>query len=425
MKMEQDMERTAKERELYDLIDGLFHPNRESMGSKWDKTESEYLNFIRSDEVFSEILNNKEFRYVKEELEYIKSDEFQLRESYQIRNIHELRALLNKIGTQNNFLVYRFTNLESNLERHGETTNIENRISGYIRDSKNPAIHPFFNDIFTALTLGDHLDNWERNYIKDTRLDFEFFDKYKVEIWVCDSEIEMHATELFNTMYHNRADNKIQTSLAVNNYFNKVYGNSVIRRAAISGMNDILDSLHQTLTRSEIEGRFGVITGETYPLALKQYILQTAKIEQSTDNNHLSLHDLSNLKREDVIWVDKVKLDNNVEYTIRLDYGFYNDEDSGRGFISSLWKNKEKFQYYGSTAQSISHISLTAIKEGQIRKINEDRYIIKFQYNGNTFGFLEFIIEIENQIYHTASIAEIVPYSTLQGQKIFNQALEL
>lgn len=419
--------RTVKEQEYVYMELVKNHPNRDKMGSLQDITKSQYLLKIKG--VIKNLQNHKDFRNKKrnsEALDYL-VDELKLKDSYRIKDVHQIESLIKNLGKDDVYIVYRFVNKETGLERHGETLQeLLERIGQYIIGSedltKSPS-GPYYQDISNALKLDT------QQLTKQAQIE-EFFNNYEVEIWLCDSKVEMDALEIFNTLYYNRAEGtKILSDLGVNNRFNEVYGNTASgKKAAVKTADELLECFKQSLSDEEvlrqtglntiqyinrryiqkyfngkieyvINGRNIRIKAESYNDALKQYTVAASRVQSDTDRTYIRNNKV--YFGEDLIWT----LGGPEGKIIGLFYGM------GDGLSESYFRHLDKFSEWFriemniDTRPSMSLISETvhkAIMEENYRRIGENIYEFKFDLNKEVHSF---IIKLDNR----NRIIEIIP----------------
>lgn len=428
--------RSLPEQEKFDLALVNFHKHKELMGSQIGVKKSEYLQKIRiKPKIIKKLQNHKDFKKIsknKDALNYI-INKLVLNENNVITTEQQLDQFINQLGGDRNYIVYRIVNKYTGLERHGESDDIpafKQRLLGYFSESKKPGDHAFRNELFNALNL-QKLINKE---IKRTDLISKFFNTFYVELWVCDTEVEMDALELFNQLYYNRADTDILSDLAVNELFNPVYGNSFYNsKGAFGSAADLLkifkDSLPSDIVRQthgniltstltdncerylngktftiRVNNRIIDITFDkenslvdmrqlTYEEALRQYTIAISRIESDTDIRYYTDIKLSGKQKNDLIWTAEGP-DGKV---IALFYGI------GNGLSESYYTHIDKFSEWFTTElnpnirpsmNTISQIIYDAINRGNYRQTTIDnKYEYQFRLNGKIYRFL---IELDN-----------------------------
>ena len=127
---------------------------------------------------------------------------------------------------------------------------------------------------------------------------------------------------------------------------------------------------------------------------------------------------MKDTQKEDLLWINKDKDGN----TIRLNYGFFNDIESGKGLEFSFGSHRDRFNVINLfTAEQISKFALNTIKEGEVRKIADGEYIYKVKIN-NLPEYIRIKITFDNNILKTGEIIEIYPYSYDIGRSQFLKA---
>ncbi|MFX0009961.1 MAG: hypothetical protein ACFE9R_06580, partial [Candidatus Hermodarchaeota archaeon] len=435
--------RTLQEQEKFDLDLVNFHKHKQLMGSQWNIKKSDYLQKIRRSSTIIESLQNyKDFKYIKNNLDALDYliDDLKLKENNVITTEQQLDQFINQLGDRKNFIVYRIVNKYTGLERHGESDDIpafKHRLLGYFSESKKPGEHAFRNELFNALNLQE-LINKE---VKRTDLVSRFFNTFYVELWVCDTKVEMDALELFNQLYYNRADTDILSDLAVNEHFNPVYGNSFYNsKGAFSSAGDLIKLFKYSLSADLVRQTHGNIIASTltdncerylngktftirvnnkiiditfdkgsslidmrqltYEEALRQYTIAISRKESDTDNRYYSDNKLSGKQKKDLIWT----AEGPEGKVIGLFYGI------GNGLSESYFENIETFtDWFDNKGENddevisidnrpsmnqISSLVYDAIVAGNYHKtMLKNIYEYKVIINGETFSFT---IEIDN-----------------------------
>lgn len=293
------------------------------------------------------------------------------------------------MNVEKKFIVYRYIDPQTGVERHGETMReLLERINEYVLNSQNLETKP--NGPFHQL-INERM-NLTNNKNKFTTAEERFnafLKQFSIEIWICDSKVEMDALELFNTLYYNRAEfsnyeNReraaILSNLDVNGRANGVYGNSVWNKARIDNAWDIIDCLEQSLSEDEMLKQFGLkdadylsreyirqyfngeneymIEGEPVNLdariegsgrvdtqsyryieALRQYTLKVARKtsegNRMKDVEYCSDNKISDEQQGDLIWT----VEGPQGQLIGLFYGLY-----GNGLSQSYYNNLDGFK---------------------------------------------------------------------------------
>jgi hypothetical protein len=390
--------RTVEQQEELDMSLVNLHPNRENMGTLMHRTKSEYLNKLNSDPIVQDKLEkHPHFQNNEKNLKalYYLFDDLTLKESFRIVGKEQLKTLMKKLEGTNKFIVYRFINKKTGLERHGETTReLLERITEYHRGAEDLSRSPkgaFFEQMNLNLEMDKHSFTTSEDRFES------FFGNYEVEIWICNSEMEMHALEILNILYYNRkSGTDILCDLGINNYYNEIIGNlnrPKGQEAIVGTAMDMLSLFDQALLPHEfdrgysrmnyyclvyLEGRtlttkqgvnvhfsrndfpssYDIKAPETkaelYDKFLKYYVIETCK-RDATFKLKPEFQEL-----DDLIWVAKDKEGNE----LALSYGYRIDEYEGEGFIHSFINSRDHFNYWISeTIKPVQKLSIYKISK--------------------------------------------------------------